>query len=274
MSMSWSEMMPMFMKMMQQQGGGQGQPSGQPMTPNFGGGMNYFNPQGGSSYGSQAGMLGGGAPSGGGGGGGAGGGGAMLTPGQRAGGIGSGIFDLFFAKDPSDDASKYLDQMGGSVDKYMDPYINAGKDTMPLLQGQYKQLMNDPTSIMSMVGNKYQQSPGYQFQTQQAEGAANRAGAAGGMLGSPQQQQQIAQSINGIANQDYNGFLDRGLGLYGQGMSGMNDINHMGMDASSQAMMAKIQAYLAQATNAYAGAANSNQTKSGGIGSILGGMFG
>lgn len=272
--MAWAAAIPIIMQMMQSQqsGGGQGQPSNQPMMPNFAD-FNHFNPQGGSgSYSSQKGMLG--ASGGGGGAGWMSMLGSMGTPGERAGGIANGLWNLFGnPRDPSADASKYLDQINGSVDGYMNPYIDAGKSALPQVQGQFDRLINDPTSVMSSIGGKFQQSPGYQWDVDQATRAANNAGAASGMAGSPAEQQQLATTVHGLANQDYDKFMDRGLGLYGQGLGGMSDINHMGFDASNNAMMAKFQAYLAQAQNAYAGGANRNSQVGGAIGSLMGGLF-
>jgi hypothetical protein len=161
--------------------------------------------------------------------------------------------------DPSDAANKYLEQIGGAVGPYFDPYISAGKKTLADLMGQYGNLLSDPGALMNKFGQSFQESPGYKFNVDQALGAANRASAAGGMLGSPQQQQNLARTVTGLANQDYGNWMDRALGLYGRGLSGEEGINQMGFNASSQMAQALMDQLMSQASNAYAGGANRNQ---------------
>jgi hypothetical protein len=252
MAMSYQQFMPMIMQMLQQQGGGM--PNANPA-----GGQNYFNPAGGSGpYSSQQGLMGG----------------SLGSSMGDMGGIASGLFNIFGAQDPSAAANPYLSGIEGSMGKYLSPYMDAGKNAMGTLMGQYGSLVNDPGAVMNKIGAGFQQSPGYQFQTQQAEGAVNRASAAGGMLGSPMQQQNIASTINGLANQDYYNYLNHGMEMYGQGMSGLSHINDQGYGAAGQMSQGLLQQLLAQAQNAYAGAANSNQNMGGGIGSLVGGLAG
>lgn len=241
--MAWWAAIPALMSMMNQ-GGGQGGQGGQ----GGGGGM---------------------------------GGGWGQSSGARMSGIASGLFNLFGAKDPSDAANQYLSQMTpqaqGYADRYMQPYINAGMRAMPTLEEQYNNLIKNPTGMMNQIGSTFQQSPGYQWQVDQATRAANNAGAASGMAGSQAEQQNLAQTVNGLANQDYYNYLGHGLNQYQQGLGGLSNINQMGYGASSQAMNAMIQAAIqqamAQSENAYSGAANQNQMRGGAIGSIMGGLF-
>ena len=219
-------------------------------NPMGGGGQNYFNPYGGGgAYSSGAGLLGGGNPFGGGG---YGGGGEM------GGGLGSPLGGLISAlggifggggwSNPADAAMEYLKKIPGTITPYFDPYINAGHSALNSLMGQYGNLIGDPGSVMSMLGKGFQQSPGYQFQVNQAGDAANRAAAAGGMLGSPQEQQQVANTVNQLANQDYYNYLNQAKGLYGMGLQGLGGINQMGYGASTQLadMLANIMGQEAQ----------------------------
>lgn len=254
--MSYAMYLPMLMQMMQQQGGQQGGQGGG--MPPFG--MNYFNPQGGSPYSSQQGMLGGAM-------------GGGFSPSGKMTDIAGGLFNLFGgAKNPSNSAMPYLDQMGGKIDQYMDPFIQSGNQMRPMLQDQYKQMISNPGGVMNHIGEGFQQSPGYQFQVNQAQNASNRAASAGGMLGSPMQQQNIAGTVNNLANQDYYNYLDHGMNMYGQGMQGASHMNDLSFGASSQAMNAFMQQLMAQAQNAYAGANTSNQQNMGGIGSLIQGF--
>lgn len=173
-------------------------------------------------------------------------------------------------QNPADSAMPYMNQISQMLPGYFNPWINAGKAMLPQLQQQYGQLVNNPGGVMNRIGAGFQQSPGYQFQTQQALNAANRAAAAGGMAGSPMEQQSIAGTVNQLANQDYYNYLNHGMSLYGQGLNGMNDMSHMGLQASSNLGEDLASALMSQAQLAYAGQANQNQFMGGSMGGIGG----
>ena len=239
---------------------------------------------------------------------------------------GNALGALMGGDDPYKQANKYWGQIPGRTQQYYNPYINAGQNALGSLQGeygnllgnrqglqdqygrmtgmgqgvmdQYGQLMNDPTAVMNKIGSQYQQSPGYQFQMDQAMNAVGNAAAAGGMAGSPQHQQQAATLATGLANQDYHNFLNQGLGLYGQGLqggagmfgaglagqqgmynqglAGQQGINQMGFGANDQ--MARIIADMLaqQGQGAFAGQAAQNQNKGqmwGNLAGLAGSLF-
>lgn len=238
------------------------------------------------------------------------------------GGIFSGIGDFFDASqlgsqnypNPATGAMQYFQQMMQGLPGYYQPYQQAGMNAyngvnsqfgqtnslLPGLMSKYSQLANNPSQVLQQIGSQYQQSPGFQFQTGQALNSANRAAAAGGMLGSPQEQQQIAGTVNNLANQDYyqylnnaTGQMDIGLGggsqLYGQGLQGQmgeaNQISGQGFNASNELAQSIANALASMGSMSYAGQANQNQTnqsnnmaqaglEGGGISSILSGLFG
>jgi hypothetical protein len=189
------------------------------------------------------------------------------------GGIGAGIGNLFADfNNPADAAMPYLDNISNTISPYYQPYINAGQQALPQLTDAYSGLMKDPTALANAIGQKYQPSPGYQFSVDQATKAANQAAAAGGMVGSPAEQQQLASTVTGLANQDYYNFLDRMLGLYGQGLGGLSNINNMGFGASTSLADNLASAILSQAKLAYAGAQNENEHEGGMWGSLFGSL--
>lgn len=180
-------------------------------------------------------------------------------------------------QNPSDAANPYLDQITGKVSPYFQPYINAGQQALPQLQQQYGQMISDPTAMMRQIGSGYQASPGYQWQVDQATKAANQAGAAGGMLGSPQEQQQLAGTVGNLANQDYYNYLNQGLGQYNQGLSGMGNMAQLGYGAGKDLSSIINDQMTNQAQLAYAGQNSANQSKGGmfgGMGGLLGGAAG
>lgn len=197
---------------------------------------------------------------------------------QQQPGFANGIGDLLAAfglshsnyKNPADAGMPYLNQIGSTISPYYQPYINSGQNAMGSLMGQYGSLINDPGGKLNSIGAGFQQSPGFQFQTNQATNAANRAAAAGGMAGSPMEQQNLASTVNGLANQDYYNWLGNAQGMYNKGLSGLGDINHMGFNASGDMATDLANQLMSQANMAYAGQANQNQAQQGQQGGIWG----
>lgn len=189
------------------------------------------------------------------------------------GGVASGAAGLIGGhNNPADAGMKYLDQAQQQTGQYYQPYINAGKDAMNNLQGQYGQLLNDPGGKLNSIGQSYHQSPGYQFALQQALQGGDHAAAAGGMAGSPQHEQQNMTLANNIANQDYYNWLGQATGLYGQGLNGEQGINQMGYNASTGLADQNNSIYQNKASLAYQGAANQNQSQGQDIGNMIGGL--
>lgn len=189
--------------------------------------------------------------------------------------LGSGLNHLF--PDASRKAMPYLNDISGTMRPMYEPYMQAGQHALGPLESSYGQMLSDPGALMSRLGQGYQKSPGYDFQMQQGLGGAQNAAAAGGMLGSPQHQQQASQFASQFANQDYNKYLEHAMGMYGQGQQGMMGLATMGQGASSDLAQSLAQALMSQGSLAYAGQANQNQQKGGLLGNLaglFGGMFG
>jgi hypothetical protein len=186
------------------------------------------------------------------------------------GGLGAGLGQLFSnQQNPSDSAMPYLNQIPGMLQGNFNPYMQYGQQALPNLQNQYNQLMNG--NFINNMGKNFQQSPGLQFQIGQATNAANRAAAAGGTLGTPAEQQNLANVTGGLANQDYYNWLDHAMGAYGQGLQGEQGLAGMGLNAAGQMSQGMQDALMSQANLAYAGQQNQNQMNGGMWGSLIGG---
>jgi len=180
-------------------------------------------------------------------------------------------------KNPADAAMPYLNQIPGQASPYLDPFFQAGKGALNPLQEQYKNLLGDPGGFMNKIGGSYQQSPGFKSAMEQALAAGNHAAAAGGMAGTPQSQFQQMQMATGLANQDYNNWMQNALGLYGQGLTGEQGMAGMGQQAG-QSLSDLISQTLAQQGNlAFQGQRQQNQNKNDLWGNIFkgaGSLFG
>jgi hypothetical protein len=176
---------------------------------------------------------------------------------------------------PYGQAQNYLNQIPGTITPYYNPYIQAGGRSLNTLENTYNQLLQNPGQTMNQIGSGFQADPGYQYNVQQATNAANQAAAAGGMQGTMQEQQQLAGTVSGLANQDYYNYLNNAMGLYGQGLSGLSGINQMGYGASTGLANSLKDVLESQAKTATAQQVAQNQkaaSDSSGIGGLIGGV--
>lgn len=177
---------------------------------------------------------------------------------------------------PADPAMNYLNQIPGTISPYYNPYIQAGGRSLNTLESTYNKLLN-PSQVMQQLGSGFQASPGYEYNVEQATNAANQAAAAGGMQGTMQEQQQLAQTVSGLANQDYYNYLNHVLGIGQAGLGGLSNINQMGYGASNQLAQSLKDVLESQANLSYAGQENANERNAGqgaGWGGLIGGTIG
>lgn len=202
---------------------------------------------------------------------------------------------MAFYQDPSSNAEDTLNQIPSTITPYYQPYINAGQQSLQTLGNQYgnllgnysqlqsvlTQLLMNPGGTLNTLGAGYEQSPGYSWEVQQGQEAAENAADAGGYAGTPQDQQYQAEMTEGIANQDYNQWLNEVLGigktglkgvgkLYGTGLSGVENLNKMGYDASSQLAEGLAQYLTTLSNEEYASSVNQNEHNMGLLGDTIG----
>jgi hypothetical protein len=165
-----------------------------------------------------------------------------------------GLYAAMNSDNPADSAMSYYNQIPDMLKGIYSPYMQAGNAAVqpflsnisavnPYLQGgnwaagnlqnQTNSLVNNPTGVMNAIGSTFKQSPGYNWQTQQAQQAVNNAAAAGGMAGSPLQQQNSANVVNQLANQDYYNYLNHGMEMYNQGYQGLQGMYGTGANIAN-----------------------------------------
>lgn len=169
-----------------------------------------------------------------------------------------GLLDFLY-EDPSKKAMPYLEQIPGQTKPYFDPFINRGNTAGNNLESKYGNLLNDPSGFLNNLGKGYQQSPGFDFALKQALQGANHAAAAGGMAGSPAHQQENMGVATGLANQDYNQWLEHAIGLFGKGLSGEQNFYNKGFDASKSMADMIAQMLAGESGEQFAGTQGSNQ---------------
>jgi hypothetical protein len=183
-----------------------------------------------------------------------------------------GIYDTLFPSynNPANSAKSYYDQVPGVLHEGYDPYVQAGGDSMASFQEQLKRMTENPTGIVDDIGSHYEQSPGYQSNVDAATKAAMNAGAANGQAGSPAEQEALAKQISGYASQDYNNYVNQGLGEYNAGVSGYGKMTDMGYQASTGLADSLANSLMTQGNLQYAGQMNMNNNKSSNNAAIMG----
>lgn len=144
----------------------------------------------------------------------------------------SNLFGGGGGKSPMDAANQYLNQIPGVGHQGYDPYINAGQDASGKTKSKYEELMGDPTAFINKLMEGYKPSEGYQFQKDQLTKELSNTAAAGGVAGTPMDQMNQAEGIQGLLGKDMQQFLQNVLGVFNTGLEGEEGIAGRGYDAS------------------------------------------
>lgn len=162
---------------------------------------------------------------------------------------------------PMDAAKPYLDQIPGMAHKGYDPYVNAGLDASGKTKSKYEELMGDPTAFINKLMEGYKPSEGYQFQKDQLSKEMSNTAAAGGVAGTPMDQLNQAEGIQGLLGKDMQQFLQNVLGVFNTGLEGEEGIAGRGYDASKGLTDILGNNAAAQAGLAYKNQVDKNQNK-------------
>lgn len=135
-------------------------------------------------------------------------------------------------KSPKDAANKYLNQIPEVAHQGFDPYVNAGLDASNQTKSAYEELLNDPTGFINKIMENYQPSEGYNFQKGLLTKDLSNTAAAGGVAGTPLDQLNQGQQIQGLLSQDMQQFLSNILNVHTQGLNGEEGIASRGFDAT------------------------------------------
>lgn len=176
--------------------------------------------------------------------------------GGAIGGAAGLISGFFGGNEGAHEAANMMDEIPGRVKPFYQPYMEAGKGALPILQGQYGNLLNDPGGMINKIGAGYKQSPGFKFALEKALSGGNRGFNAGGLGGSPSNALWGMETAEGLASQDYDKYLSHALSQYGLGLSGEEGIAKMGQQAGSSYADMMAQALAQEAKLKYAEEAN------------------
>lgn len=111
--------------------------------------------------------------------------------------------------------AKSADALNSAIGGFQ-PYVDAGANAT----GMYTNALGlNGADGNAAATDAFQAGPGYQFALDQGTQAALRGASSAGMLNSGNTLTALAQYGQGLANQEYGGWLDRLSGLSGQGLN-------------------------------------------------------
>jgi len=206
---------------------------------------------------------------------------------------------------PSRAAEAQLATIPGAARPYYDPYINLGHQALGNianlnaeqrnlysdpnidrngLPNLYERMAHNPTDFMNALMERYNPSVGYRFKQQQMLDAMRNSAASGGFAGTPFNQQQQAETVQGLLGADMQQYLQNALGISQAGILGkegrlagreralqsalgsQENVANRGYNASSSLadILANVQG--SRASNEYAGAQRRGQNAQNNIG--------
>lgn len=168
------------------------------------------------------------------------------------------IFSLFGQKNPYNPMMDYM----GRFQNQLDPYLKAGGQGLNAWQRQLGMLTDNPTGLEDSILSKYHGSDAENYQMNQMQRASQNAAAAGGYLGSPQEQEELMQKAQAIASQGQQQYLQNAMQPYEFGVQGLQSLANLGFSSVDE-----LRQYLSDMAN---GAGASAQWQNQNLGQLLG----
>ncbi len=144
----------------------------------------------------------------------------------------SKIFGGGHHSSPADAANKYLNQIPNVAHQGYDPYIQQGQAVDTKLNSQYDTMTSDPQAFIDNLMKNYKTSEGYNFQKDALTKGLGATAAAGGVAGTPLDQLNQGQAIQGLLSQDQQQYLQNALSVFGQGQAGQQTVSNRGFNAT------------------------------------------
>lgn len=191
---------------------------------------------------------------------------------ERGLGIGGLLGSLYggqSASNPFEAAQRVAGQYGPELQaykNYLTPYAQQ-------YGGALSQMMSNPTGLLDHIMNHYHQSPFAHDQTQLAQHSAESMAALHGDVGTPQEQEAVAQRVGQIGDADQERYLHDAMSQYNRGLQGMG-----GLESQLPGELNMEGNYLGNMANlASAGTDWQNRQQGGfmkGLGGLAGGVLG
>ena len=173
---------------------------------------------------------------------------------------------------PANKAMPYLNQIPGVAHQTYDPYIQRGQKAGDIAQGQFDQMSQDPMAFINKLMEGYKPSESYKFQQDELGRGMASTAAAGGMRGTPQDQEAQAKLTQGLLSGDMQQWLQNLLGAQATGLQGEQNMYNTGATASGAMGGDIMNALGTQGSLAFQGQANKNQSANDLFKALMGGM--
>jgi len=135
---------------------------------------------------------------------------------------------------PSGAAQPYTSQIPGVAHEGYDRSIGRGRTADAGLDNEYTSMMNDPQAFMNHIMENYKPSEGYQTQKNELMNTMGNTSAAGGIAGTPMDQQNQAQGVQGLLSKDMQEYLANIMGIHDKGVAGEQGVSDRGYDAQGR----------------------------------------
>lgn len=182
-----------------------------------------------------------------------------------------GMIGGLFGPDPYAAYSQGMSGIPGMLQHYFSPYIKEGQRDMYSLHDQLSNLLNNPNAKLDSLLKGFHFSSGYQSDVNQAIQAIQRNASASGMHGTPAEQDAIGERVHALADHDQQNYLQNIMGLYGKGLSGLQNLETQGYGATTNlaSTLGMLQELKAKAAE---DAAKQKDKSDEGIGSMFGSL--
>lgn len=111
------------------------------------------------------------------------------------------------------------------------PYYAAGTKMLPEYTSTITNLTKHPTALENQIMGSYTESPYAQYQTQLLNKSMASQAAAGGQLGTPNEQIALANQTQGIVSKDQQQYYEDAMQPYQMGLQGEQYITGEGLKA-------------------------------------------
>ncbi len=165
--------------------------------------------------------------------------------------------------------NNYADQMRQIAESY-NPYVNYGNQGLTTYFDQLNKLISNPNFLQDMVSQGFSTSPYQENVLSRTKDIMNMNAASTGMLGSGAANQALQDQLVAQIGQFQNDYIDRGMGSYQTGLSGMQGVAGWGLEGLGQQAGLGEAAALAELKGAQSNAASEANM----WGNILGGLGG
>lgn len=171
-------------------------------------------------------------------------------------------------KNPAKAAMPYLQQAGTTLQNTYDPYIQKGENAYQMLEPQYNQMLNSPVDYYNDIFDQYTPSSSYEAMSDALSKALDNTMRASGTYGTDEHDRRKAKLINSLLSQDMQQFFNNVSGIQSQGLQGYQGFNNQGYNAASTMGSDLSNLYGSEATLAFNGAQDYNQSHNARINQI------